>query len=180
MKREFVARSVMLHPDECCLVFVDMIPPIEHGIGMAGQGTDHRDILRAAAEFSVPVFATYLSDERERLGGDDLIPAENRMPRSAINPWKDEKIRDRIFALERYRLILAGGCAEGSLSQTALSALQDMYDVHLLFDLSDEELRFTASPIAQRLIQTGVVPMTARQLLLEWTDAVGTEDETCG
>ena len=62
--------------------------------------------------------------------------------------------------------------------QAALSALEDIYDVGIIFDLSDEKLGAGITPMAQRLIQAGVVPLTARQLLLEWAATTGGDDES--
>lgn len=108
---------------------------------------------------------------------DGYLSSDNRLSRSNINPWKDERLRTWLFDLDRNRLVLAGGCSEGSLMQGALSALEDMYDVYVLFDLSDARLVSDGSPMARRMIQYGVVPLTTRQLLPEWTGAANGEDE---
>ncbi|MEO1168740.1 MAG: hypothetical protein AAFW97_08540 [Pseudomonadota bacterium] len=178
-----VPHSVLVHPDQSCLLFVDFVTPLKDDADIDRQSASRRaylELLQVATKLSVPIFAsarlgdmTAASDEAL----DGYLSRENRLSRSAINPWKDKRLRNWIFDLDRNRLVLAGGYSEGSLMQGALSALQDMYDVYVLFDLSDRRLVSEGSPMAQRMIQHGVVPLTTRQLLLEWAAAANGEDE---
>lgn len=163
--------AALLRPDDCCLAFVDFVglPDLSSQVSESYHG-----ILQLTRELSVPVLSTSRAGE----GGAALDPAleaalvaDGAYERSVLNPWMDRDFRQRLFEYDRPRLVMAGGCSEGSLTQAALSALEDMYDVFIIFDLSDEKLNREASPMAYRLIQSGVVPVTARQLLLEWSEA---------
>lgn len=178
-----VPHSVLVHPDQSCLLFVDLVAPPKDDEDIDRQSASHRaylELLQVATKLSVPIFATARLGEMTAVSDAALegyLSTDNRLSRSAINPWKDERLRKWLFDLDRNRLILAGGCSEGSLMQGALSALQDMYDVYVLFDLSDRRLVSEGSPMAQRMIQHGIVPLTTRQLLLEWTAAANGDDE---
>lgn len=168
--------SALLRPDDCCLAFIDFAGPPGAGIELAES---YRAILQMADKLSVPVLSTHRPGDSIGSEGivsvdgmlDDMLAVDAAFVRQVLNPWKDKPFRDRVFEYDRARLVLAGGCSEGSLTQGALSALEDMYDVYIIFDLSDEKLNREASPMAHRLIQSGVVPITARQLLLEWSEA---------
>ena len=168
----------LLDPGASCLLFIDfdetprgMVPEVP--VASAA----HHEILGKAAELSIPAFLSFMENEGEEQSGsslDRLIPEDARLPRSVINPWKDDRLRQSIAEQRRHRLILAGGWPEGSLAQAALGALGEAYDVYVLFDLCNGLLDLQNSPVAARLIQAGVVPLTARQLILEWTGAAGT------
>ncbi|WP_417319625.1 hypothetical protein [Erythrobacter aureus] len=168
--------SALLHPDDCCLAFIDFSGP-------SGRPKEvikaYRAILQLAAKLSVPVLSAHRGGDSVGSEGsvpiDDLlenaVSGDGAFVRELINPWTDNQFRQKVFEYDRARLVLAGGCSEGSLTQAALSALADLYDVYIIFDLSDEKLNREASPMAHRLIQSGVVPITARQLWLEWSEA---------
>lgn len=168
----------LLDPGASCLLFIDFDETLR---GMVPEvpvvSAAHHEILGKAAELSIPAFLSFMENEGEERSGsslDRLIPEDARLPRSVINPWKDDRLRQSIAEHRRHRLILAGGWPEGSLAQAALGALGEAYDVYVLFDLCNGLLDLQNSPVAARLIQAGVVPLTARQLILEWTGAAGT------
>lgn len=169
--------SVLVDPQESCLLLIDVC-------GEPGNDQSERNVtasscaelLRKAADLRVPSFLSFVADQSahrsdpapQRLGPEPVL-----LRRSAINPWRDECLRQAILDHGRHRLVLAGGWPDGSLAQAALAALEDGYDVYVLFDLCDGLLDLSNSPVAAQLLQAGVVPLTARQLVLEWSDAAG-------
>lgn len=168
--------SVLVDPQESCLLLIDLC-------GEPGNARSERNVtasscaelLRKAADLRVPSFRSFVADQsahRSDPAPQRLGPEPVWLRRSAINPWRDERLRQAILDQGRHRLVLAGGWPDGSLAQAALAALEDGYDVYVLFDLCDG-LNLSSSPVAARLLQAGVVPLTARQLVLEWSDAAG-------
>lgn len=85
-----------------------------------------------------------------------------------LNPLDNPELRDRLVALRRPRLLLAGGALEIALAFSALSALELGYDVYLVHDLSWSVSETHADIVIARLLQAGVVPIIASQLLCEW------------
>lgn len=165
------SNSALLQPDQCCLLFIDFT---DLRSSTHANGSARDKLLNKAAELSVPVFLSWMDKE----GADHpdswlgrLVPDSVVLRRPLINPWKDSRLRETISEQKRHCLILAGGWLEGSLAQSALGALGEAYDVYVLFDLSSGLLDVQNSPVAARLIQAGVVPLTASQLILEWGDS---------
>ena len=168
----------LLDPGASCLLFIDFdetSPGITPEAPVVGGA--HQEVLSKAVELSIPAFLSFMANKEHEHSSsplDRLIPKEAQLQRSVINPWKDDRLRQTISEQRRHCLILAGGWPEGSLAQAALGALGEAYDVYVLFDLCNGLLDLQNSPVAARLMQAGVVPLTARQLVLEWTDAAGT------
>ena len=136
------------------------------------QLNGYAHLLAVAVERSVPIHVSSLGDIssflEEHLGAD-LLPNLNVHERSCLNPWSHELLMEAIRSSKRDRLIMAGGWPEGSLAQAALSALFEAFDVYIVFDLCDGLMDAVRSPIADRFLQAGVVPLTKDQLILEWT-----------
>lgn len=174
----------LLDPGDSCLLFIDFdekLPSIRPEAPAPIVGPDHHEILHKAADLSVPSFLSSMArNDREASSSPlhSLVPKGALLWRSMINPWKDDHLRQTISDQRRQCLILAGGWPEGSLTQAALGALGEAYDIHVLFDLCNGLLDLQNSPVAARLIQAGIVPLTARQLILEWTDAAGAAQES--
>lgn len=169
--------SVFVDPKEACLLLIDFYEEQDSARSEPrGAGASHEELLRKAVDLKVPSFLSFVVGQD--FGGSDrapqrFVPEPTLVRRSAINPWKDESLRRAILDRGRHRLVLAGGWPDGSLAQAALAALEEGYDVYVLFDLCDGLLDQRNSPVAARLMQAGVVPLTARQLILEWSDAAG-------
>ncbi|WP_422367435.1 hypothetical protein [Pelagibius sp.] len=167
--------SALLDPEESCLLFIDFggtVPGLRSDPPTIGPA--HCAVLTKAVDLSVPAFLSYMgAEDAAGLHSplSQLVPEEAQLRRSVVNPCRDDRHWETVSALKRHCLILAGGWPEGSLAQAALDALGEAYDVYVLFDLSNGLLDVHNSPVAARLIQAGVVPMTASQLILEWGDS---------
>lgn len=167
--------SALLDPDDSCLLFIDFggtAPGVRSDPPMIGPA--HYEVLTKAVDLSVPAFLSYMGAEGApglHSPLSQLVPEEAQLRRSVISPCKDDRLCETISAQKRHCLILAGGWPEGSLAQSALGALGEAYDVYVLFDLSNGLQDVHNSPVAARLIQAGVVPLTAPQLILEWGDS---------
>ena len=90
------------------------------------------------------------------------------------SPWADNDLTKAIADKNRSRLFLAGFWLEDTVTFSALGALADGYDVHVMLDVSVARREDTREATIERLVQAGVVPTTAVQLVSEW--AATTED----
>lgn len=167
--------SALLDPEDSCLLFIDFggaAPGVQSDPTTVGPA--HYEVLNKAVELSIPAFLSYMGAEGApglHSPLSQLVSEDAQLRRLVINPCKDDHLCETISAQKRHCLILAGGWPEGSLAQAALGALGEAYDVYVLFDLCNGLLDLQNSPVAARLIQAGIVPLTASQLILEWSDS---------
>ena len=83
-------------------------------------------------------------------------------------PWHNHELVEAIKNEERSRLLICGFWLDAGLAATALEALSDGFDVHVITDLTfsrNPENRRTA---LRRLEQFGVVPITLAEVIFEF------------
>lgn len=147
----------LLAPPECLVVL----------IGGTDSGTEDASVqqaslLEAAEDEGVPAIV---------LIGDDMRAVPGRAHAlccSCLNPLADPEVRRALLARSRSRLILGGAQAETVLTFTALSALEEGFDVYLLRDLCLGASDLLAETAAMRLVQAGAVPVSVVQVIAEW------------
>lgn len=121
---------------------------------LVDEASDHHDIVsirqrgEAIAESLNLPFQYVSSDE-----GDQF--------------FLNNQVRDKIAAPEKRTLLLAGGLLEGAVTQVAVSALLDGFDVFVIADLC-----CTAEPeyfdlFRDRIRDCGATFVTAKQVILE-------------
>jgi len=97
------------------------------------------------------------------------LPKMTRYNRNGLNPWDDPGFVKAVQTINRPCLLVAGLSVETSLAFTALGALARGFDV---FVIKDACLGYSEQSIAtafERLMQAGVVPVSWRQVILEWS-----------
>jgi len=135
------ATDTLLRPETCAMLLVDF----QAGLGFGVESASRQVLLnnavalaRTAAAFSVPVVVS-TSASRVYSGPllpalQDALPAVRAIERKPMNVWEDETVRNAIVATGRKRLILAGFLTEACVSFSALSALDDGFDVFVVAD----------------------------------------------
>ncbi len=106
---------------------------------------------RVAASLALPF--TYLT-----VSEHELCALDNSMARI-----KSDTAEER-----RPILLIGGACLDEFVSLLSLEALAEGYDVHLLVDLSMSRIQQLTRVTEYRLFQAGAVPVSLRQLLLQW------------
>ncbi|MEE9454637.1 MAG: isochorismatase family protein [Paracoccaceae bacterium] len=131
------------------------------------------ELLGAAEKINIPVIASLV---KTNLIGPELSPRLESMistpalfNRSGINPWNDPAFARAVQDANRPNLLIAGLSAETSLSFTALCALERGYDVHVVRDACLGYSEYSIATTFDRLMQAGVVPVSWRQVILEWS-----------
>lgn len=129
-------------------------------------------LLDAARKIDIPIIAslveTNLINSKLSCTLEKMIPDSARFNRTGANPWDDPKFEKAVQVANRQCLLVAGLSAESSLSFTALHGLAMGFDI---FVIKDACLGFSEQSIDvtfDRLIQAGAVPITWRQVMLEW------------
>src|SRR5262245_42810437 len=169
------AIDTLLRPETCAMLLVDF----QAGLGFGVESTSRQVLLnnalalaRTAAAFSVPVV---VSTSASRVYSGPLLPAlQEALPavktieRKPMNVWEDETAKNAILATGRRRLILAGFLTEACVSFSALSALDDGFDVFVVADACGGLTPASHELALRRLEQAGARLCSWIQVLLEF------------
>jgi nicotinamidase-related amidase len=122
------------------------------------------ELAKTAKVFGVPTILTTVVEER---GGyliqplQDVFPDQKPINRTFINTWEDTRAVDAVEATGRTKLIMAGLWTEICVAMPAIQALDDGYTVYAVADASGGTTREAHDMAIQRMVQAGVVPITA-------------------
>ena len=124
-----------------------------------GEGFGVSTILTTVAEksFSGPMF-----DEITR-----CFPSEELIDRTSMNTWEDARITERVNAIGKTRIVLAGLWTSVCIVGPALSALDQGFEVYVIADACGDVSDEAHERAMERMIQAGARPMTSLQYLLE-------------
>lgn len=169
-------KHIYLSPERTMLVIIDHqvafrscfdardVETAEHGIA---------ELVDAAKKIDIPIISslieTNLIDSKLSAMLESRLPQVTRLSRSGVNPWDDPKFSNAIQMTNRQCLLIAGISAETSLSFTALSALARGLDVFIIRDVCLGHSERGATTAFERLTQAGAVPVSWRQVLMEWS-----------
>lgn len=169
----FTYRS-LLSPKDCGLIIVDCAAMSRSGPRQRSDNRRWADAVRilcsAASDLAIPVLA-FVQDPSRKDYVASLLPTESHVLVSsgdAINPWDSEELASAAIDTGRSRLVIAGQCAELSVTFAALSALERGYDVFLVEDVTVGSDPDSKSIAVSRMLQAGVVPVTVKQIVAEW------------
>lgn len=128
-------------------------------LAQAAAGFGVSTILTTVAEksFSGPMF----SEVTEPFSGQAMLD------RTSMNCWEDAAVIDRINAIGKDRIVLAGLWTGVCIVGPALSALAQGYEVYFVADACGDVSAEAHERAVQRMIQAGARPMTSLQYLLE-------------
>ncbi len=141
--------------------------------GAAGFGVS--TILTTVAEktFSGPIF-----DEIKA-----AFPKADVIDRTSMNTWEDPRIAERVNAIGKPKIVLAGLWTSVCIVGPALSALDQGFEVYVVADACGDVSDEAHERAMDRMVQAGSQPMTSLQYLLElqrdWARG-GTYDLTTG
>lgn len=169
------AAQQLLDPDDHVLVLIDH----EGQMAFAVESTPI-DILRnntgmvaaSAKTFEVPTVVTTVA-ERSFSGPvfpeiREYFPDEGSyIDRTTMNSWEDKRVVKAVKQTGKKKIVFAGLWTEVCINTAALSALEDGYQVYVITDASGGISKEAHDMSIERMIQAGVIPITALQYLLE-------------
>ena len=123
-------------------------------------------VAHAAAEFKVPTILTTVAEKT--FSGPmfaeikEAFPGEVAIDRTSMNTWEDPRIAERVNAIGKGRIVLAGLWTSVCIVGPALSALDQGFEVYVITDASGD-----ITEAMTRMVQAGARPMTSLQYLLE-------------
>ncbi|PCI21073.1 hypothetical protein COB64_00955 [Candidatus Wolfebacteria bacterium] len=167
--------KILISPEETTLVIVD------HQLAFTSC-FERKDIERAqdavvslakaAKSLNIPTIISMV--ETNVIKGDISLKLQKAngacrmLPRSGFNPWDDRAFVEAVQQANRPRLLIAGLSAETSVSLTALCALEEGLDTYVVKDVSLGQSPESYDMTFDRLTQAGAVPVSWRQILIEW------------
>lgn len=169
---EQIKSNILISPDSCAVLIVDCqsCPELELcSTGDDAPWTRVKTVLEHAAAFAVPVISTTYAGECVSTAEPlpEIAHLDN-VPRTHLNPWEEDTVRAKISAARRDKIVILGNCAEAGVSFAALGALEIGYQPYVVVDAIQSVSASDASTALSRMTQAGVIPVSSRQLLLEW------------
>jgi len=128
-------------------------------VAEAAAGFKVSTILTTVAEksFSGPMFSEIT----------DVFPGETLIDRSSMNTWEDATVIQRVNAIGKKRLVLAGLWTSVCIVGPVLSALDQGFEVYVIADACGDVTDEAHNRAMDRMVQAGARPMTSLQYLLE-------------
>jgi nicotinamidase-related amidase len=164
----------LLTPTDHTLILIDhqsqMAFPVR-SIDVATLRTNAALVANAAAGFGVSTIVTSVAEKS--FSGPIFDEITNALPnaevidRTSMNAWEDENIIERVNAIGKKRIVLAGLWTSVCIVGPALSALDQGFEVYVIADASGDISNEAHDRAMQRMIQSGVRPLTSLQYMLE-------------
>jgi nicotinamidase-related amidase len=128
-------------------------------ISHAAAGFGASTILTTVAEksFSGPMFSEIT----------DAFPGQAMLDRTSMNTWEDAAVIDRVNAIGKRRIVLAGLWTGVCIVGPALSAIDQGFEVFVIADACGDVSAEAHNRAMDRMVQAGAQPMTSLQYLLE-------------
>ncbi|MFP3646040.1 hydrolase [Paraburkholderia sp. SIMBA_054] len=128
-------------------------------------------VAKAAKEFKVSTILTTVA-EKSFSGPifdeiSSVFPDEQVIDRTTMNTWEDPRIAERVNAIGKGRLALAGLWTSVCIVGPALSAIDQGFEVYVISDACGDVSIEAHERAMERMIQAGARPMTSLQYLLE-------------
>ena len=128
-------------------------------VAKAAAGFKVSTILTTVAEktFSGPIF----EEIKAAFPGADVID------RTSMNTWEDGRVTERVNQIGKNRLVFAGLWTSVCIVGPTLSALDQGFEVYVIADACGDVTDEAHERAMERMVQSGVRPMTSLQYLLE-------------
>ena len=128
-------------------------------VAAAAAGFGASTILTTVAEksFSGPMFKEVTAP----------FPGQALLDRTSMNTWEDAAVIDRVNAIGKSRIVLAGLWTSVCIVGPALSALDQGFEVFVIADACGDVSLEAHNRAMDRVVQAGAQPMTSLQYLLE-------------
>ncbi len=169
-----VPGSKLLNPADHLLLMVDH----QSQMGFATKSIDMTElrnntalVAKAAKGFQVPTIVTTVA--AKSFSGPvfpeirELYPDEQFIDRTTMNTWEDARVIERVNAIGRSKIVIAGLWTSVCIVGPVLSALEQGFQVYVITDASGDVSTEAHERAVQRMVQAGAQPITALQYLLE-------------
>lgn len=159
--------NALLTPENSVLLLIDHQPFQFAGLGSHDPQTILNNtilIAKTAKVFKVPTLLTTVVEERGGYlvkGVQDVFPDQKPLDRTWINAWQDKKVVDWVKKQGRKKIIIAGLWTEICVAMPAIQALGEGYEVFVIADACGGNTKEAHERAMDRMVQAGVIPITA-------------------
>ncbi|SCK30142.1 hydrolase [Vogesella sp. LIG4] len=128
-------------------------------------------VAKAAREFKVSTILTTVAEKS--FSGPlfpeitSVFPDVAAIDRTTMNTWEDGRIAERVNAIGKDKIVLAGLWTSVCIVGPALSALDQGFQVYVIADACGDVSSEAHERAMERMVQLGARPMTSLQYLLE-------------
>ena len=128
-------------------------------------------VAKAAKEFKVSTILTTVAEKS--FSGPifdeirSVFPEEQVIDRTTMNTWEDARITERVNAIGKGKIALAGLWTSVCIVGPTLSAIDQGFEVYVIADACGDVSDEAHERAMERMIQLGARPMTSLQYLLE-------------
>ena len=128
-------------------------------------------VASAAAGFGVSTILTTVAEKSFSGPMFDEVttpfPGQALLDRTSMNTWEDAAVIQRINAIAKSRIVLAGLWTSVCIVGPALSAIAQGFEVYVIADACGDISNEAHNRAMDRMVQAGAQPMTSLQYLLE-------------
>ncbi|OQP62270.1 hydrolase [Niastella populi] len=159
--------NALITPENSVLLLIDHQPFQFAGLGSHDPQTILNNtiiIAKTAKLFKVPTLLTTVLEERGGYlvkGVQDVFPDQKPLDRTWINAWQDKKVVDWVKKQGRKKVIIAGLWTEICVAMPAIQALSEGYEVFVIADACGGNTKESHDRAMDRMVQAGVIPITA-------------------
>jgi nicotinamidase-related amidase len=166
--------NTLLNPSNHTLIMIDhqsQMAFATHSIDAITLRNNAGLVAKAAKEFKVPTILTTVAEKS--FSGPifdeikSVFPDQEVIDRTTMNTWEDQRIADRVNAIGKNKIVLAGLWTSVCIVGPALSAQDQGFEVYVITDASGDVSNEAHQRAIERMIQLGARPMTSLQYLLE-------------
>ena len=166
----------LLSPDNHALVLIDFEGQMAFAttsIPLSELRNNVAIISGASKIFNVPTIVTTVAEES--FSGPVFPEVEEFYPmatsgyidRTTMNTWEDEKAYKAITGTKKQKIVLAGLWTGVCIVGPALSAIDEGYEVYVITDACGDVSAEAHERAIQRMVHSGIKPITSVQYLLE-------------
>ncbi len=173
----------LLTVDNCALLLIDFQPATTIDSNSVDRTLLTNNVIglaKAAKVYQIPVVLTTIDTA---IAGpfypavQQLFPNHPIIDRHDTNAWADPHFRDAVIATGKKKVVLAGLWTEVCVAFTALSMLNDGYEVYFVEDACAGVSESAHRMGIERMIQAGAIPLTWFQVLAELNRTAQTSPE---
>jgi nicotinamidase-related amidase len=170
----------MLTPQDHTLLLVDlesMMAFSEKSVDPIVLRNNAGLVAKTGAGFKVPTILTTVA--QKTFSGPMFEEVTSQFPgltiidRTTMNAWEDKRVNDRVNAIGKGRIVIAGLWTSVCVAGPTLSALDQGFEVFVITDACGDVSTEAHERAVDRMVAAGAQPITSVQYLLElqrdWT-----------
>lgn len=168
-------RDHLITPQNSVLAMIDYQPEQFRGVHSKPKDElmmNAEALGKVAREFSLPTILSTVGVQKGVNHGTvqvlrEILSGVDEIDRTTLNAWEDQDFHRAVIRLAKKKIIFAGLWTEVCVAFPAMDAVKDNYDVYVVADAIGGITSETHERAMQRMIHSGVQPITVLALACE-------------